>query len=112
MKKALLGMMLMAGGLAGSLAAAPRVHIGIGFGAPAPVVAAIPPSPGFGYTWINGYYAPGGAWVAGYWAPPVNVVAPAPIVRYDHVDRDRGFDRGRAFDRHDDRGGEHFRQGR
>ncbi len=97
MKKALLGMMLMAGGLAGSLAAAPRVHIGIGIGAPAPVVAAIPPSPGFGYTWVNGYYAPDGAWVAGYWAPPVTVVAPAPVVRYDRAVRARGFDQ--HFDR-------------
>lgn len=102
MKKALLGMMLLVGGMAGSLAAAPRVNIGIGFGAPAPVVAAaIPPCPGPGYTWVDGYYGPSGVWIAGYWAPPVAVVAPAPVVHYDrgfigrdHVDHDRGLDRG------------------
>jgi WXXGXW repeat (2 copies) len=74
MKKAMAVMMLLAGGLM----AAPRVSVGIGFGVPAPVVAA-PPCPGPGYTWVNGYYAPSGVWVAGYWAPPA-VVTVAPRV--------------------------------
>ena len=68
MKKTMAVMMLLAGGLV----AAPRVTIGIGFGAPAPVVAVRPACPGPGYTWVDGYYT-NGAWVAGYWAPPVAV---------------------------------------
>ena len=63
MKKAIAVMMI----LAGSLAAAPRVTFGIGFGAPAPVAVVRPACPGPGYTFINGYYAPNGVWVAGYW---------------------------------------------
>ena len=82
MKKAIAVMMLLAGGLF----ATPRVTVGIGFGAPAPVAVARPVCPGPGYTWIDGYYAPSGVWVAGYWAPPaVARVAP----RYDHA---RGLD--------------------
>ena len=75
MKKAVAVMMLLAGGLF----AAPRVTVGIGFGAAAPVVVA-PPCPGPGYTWVDGYYGPTGVWVAGYWAPPA-VVGFAPVVR-------------------------------
>jgi hypothetical protein len=67
MKKTIAMMMLLGGGLF----AAPRIDVGIGFGAPAPFVAARPACPGPGYTWVDGYYAPHGAWVAGYWAPPV-----------------------------------------
>ncbi|HUA22028.1 MAG TPA: hypothetical protein VMB25_24965 [Bryobacteraceae bacterium] len=93
MKKAIAVMMLMAGGLF----AAPRISVGIGFGAPAPVVVARPVCPGPGYTWVNGYYGPGNVWVAGYWAPPAVVVAP----RYH----------ARVFDRHlDGRRDEHFRR--
>jgi len=75
--------------LAGSAAfAAPRVAFGIGFGAPAPVVvAAVPPCPGPGYVFVDGYWR-------------------APVIRYnrdhDRFDHDR-FERGR-FD-HD-----HFRR--
>lgn len=93
MKKTMAVMILLAGGLF----AAPRVRFGVTIGAPAPMVAAIPPSPGPGYTWVNGYYAPDGAWMAGYWAPPAVVVAPP--ARYD---RDH-FDRGRVIDRRVDR---------
>ena len=67
-------------------AAMARPHFAVGFGfgyAPAPVavyaappvapvVAAIPPSPGPGYAYVGGYYYPTGArwaWRAGYWAP-------------------------------------------
>jgi hypothetical protein len=78
MKKTIATMMLLAGGLF----AAPRVAIGIGFGAPAPVAVVRPVCPGPGYLWVDGYYAPNGVWVAGYWAPPVAVrVAP----RYEHA---------------------------
>jgi hypothetical protein len=90
MKKAIAVMMLLAGGLC----AAPRLTVGIGFGAPAPVVVARPACPGPGYTWVDGYYGPSGVWVAGYWAPPA-VVTVAP--RYDHP---------RVIDRHF----EHFRR--
>jgi WXXGXW repeat (2 copies) len=93
MKKTLALMMILAGGLL----AAPRVTVGIGFGAPAPV-AVVPVCPGPGYAWVNGYYAPTGVWMAGYWAPPA-VVRVAP-----HYER--GFERGRVADR----GFEHFRR--
>ena len=73
MKKPVLLMMLLAGGLF----EAPRTTIGIGFGAPVAVVR--PACPGPGYTWVNGY-----------WVPPVAVrVAP----RFEHE---------RAFDHHFD----------
>lgn len=86
MKKAIAVMML----LAGSLAAAPRFAVGIGFGAPAPVAVVRPVCPGPGYNWVSGYYAPNGVFVAGYWAPPVVVrVAPRFVEhpRFEHFDR-------------------------
>jgi len=84
MKKTIALMVLLGGGLF----AAPRISVGIGFGAPAPVVVARPACPGPGYTWVDGYYAPSGVWVAGYWAPPVVVHG------YDHFrGRDFHFDR-------------------
>jgi hypothetical protein len=90
MKKGMAVMMLLAGGLF----AAPRVSVGFGFGAPAPVTVARPACPGPGYSWVDGYYAPTGAWVAGYWTPPATVrVAP-------------GYERGRVIDHASDRG--HF----
>lgn len=103
MKKALLGMMLLAGTAGTSLFAAPHVSIGIGFGAPAPVAVVRPPCPGPGYSWVDGYYANSG-WVAGYWAPPVVRVAPRyerPLVdrAYDHRYERREFDRRHDFRR-------------
>jgi len=99
MKKAVLVAMLMAGGLF----AAPRISVGIGFGAPAPVVVARPACPGPGYSWVDGYYAPDGYWVVGYWAPPAVVVAP-------RFDRDHFVDRRFAYRRDFDRHEEHFRR--
>jgi len=98
MKKTLAVMMLLGGGLF----AAPRVSVGIGFGAPAPVAVTRPACPGPGYTWVDGYRGSNGAFAAGYWAPPVvRRVAP----RYDRRPvYDRDHDRG--FDRRDD----HFRR--
>src|SRR5215469_9752727 len=81
MKKALVGMII----LAGTLCASPRVSVGFSFGAPAPVAAVRPPCPGPGYNWVDSYYASNGGWVAGYWAPPAVTVAP----RYE---RERDFD--------------------
>ena len=51
------------------------IGIGIRIGPPPPprVVRVVPPSPGPGYTWINGYwFADGGRWKwhAGYWTLP------------------------------------------
>ncbi len=80
MKTRLLALVLMAGGAA---LAGPRVFVGFGFRAPAPVpvyvappapvvMAYMPPAPGPGYAWIGGYYAPVGprwVWRTGYWAP-------------------------------------------
>jgi len=82
MRKAMAVMML----LAGSLCAAPRVVLGVGFGVPAPVAVVRPVCPGPGYVWVNGYYAPSGVWVAGYWrAPAVVRVAPRFVAPYEHA---------------------------
>jgi len=98
MKTKLFAMMLLAGG---TMFAGPRFFVGVGFGggyhryyapapvyyAPAPVAIyaapplappvayryAAPPAPGYGYTWVNGYYYPAGrswAWRAGSWVRP------------------------------------------
>jgi hypothetical protein len=80
MKTKFLAILLFAGS---SLFAGPRVVFGVGFGypapvavyapPPAPVVAYAPPAPGYGYTWVGGYWYPVGprwAWRAGYWARP------------------------------------------
>jgi hypothetical protein len=53
MKKKILAGLLLAGS---TMFAAPRVSFGIGFGAPAPVIAAVPPCPGPGYVFVNGYW--------------------------------------------------------
>jgi hypothetical protein len=62
------------------------------------VVAYVPPCPGPGYVWIDGYYA-NGYWIQGRW----NFGG----------ERDRGyhgrFDGGRSFDRHVDRDHGHDR---
>ena len=84
MKGKLLAILFLAGG---SLLAQPRVFVGasIGYGAPPPVVAYgpppplppraayLPPIPGPGYQWVNGYWYPVGHrwnWRAGYWTRP------------------------------------------
>jgi hypothetical protein len=69
MKLKLMGLLMIAGG---SLFAQPRFSIGVGIGAPAPVVVAgyRPPCPGPGYVWIDGYYDNYGRWFEGYWAAP------------------------------------------
>jgi hypothetical protein len=59
MKKKILAGLLLAGS---TMFAAPRVSFGIGIGVPAPVVvappivAAVPPCPGPGYVFLNGYW--------------------------------------------------------
>jgi len=80
MKTKLLAMMLLAGS---SMFAGPRFSIGVGFGAqragfyqaPPAYAANIPPCPGPGYTWVDGYWTNDygrQVWIAGFWnAPPV-----------------------------------------
>jgi hypothetical protein len=91
-KKILVGLLL-----AGSVAfAAPRVSFGVSFGTPAPHVAAVPPCPGPGYTFFDGY-----------WHAPIvrsdwrdhNDYRRGPVVRNDR-DHDR-------FDRDHDSGRDH-----
>jgi len=53
MKKKILAGLLLAGS---TMFAAPRVSFGIGIGAPAPVIAAVPPCPGPGYVFVDGYW--------------------------------------------------------
>lgn len=105
MKKAMAVMMLLAGGMF----AAPRVDVGIRFGAPARVAVERPVCPGPGYTWVDGYYATGGAWVDGYWAPPA-VVRVAPRVEHERVEHARVYERGPVFRHDDDHSREHFRR--
>ena len=88
MKKALIAMVL----LAGSALAGPRISIGIGFGAPAPMAMMRPACPGPGYIWVDGYYGPNRVWVPGFWRRPAVVVAPRFVVPHSF-----NYDR-----RHDD----------
>lgn len=85
--KWVLGAAVLAGGVAlgtnTAEAAQVRVYVGVGD------AAYIPPCPGPGYAWVNGYYD-GGYWVPGYW----NYVGVSygyyggENLRYRHVDRD------------------------
>lgn len=96
-----------------------RFSIGVGFGtqgagfyqAPPAYAANIPPCPGPGYTWIDGYWTNNygrQVWVPGYWNAPVISFQVAPrfdnhfVVRDDHrfdnhfVDRDNRQNFARA----------------
>jgi hypothetical protein len=80
MKKKILAGLLLAGS---TIFAAPRVSFGISIGAPvvvAPsVVAAVPPCPGPGYVFVNGYWQLQVAgWRAGYYRGPEH---------FEHFDR-------------------------
>lgn len=123
MKKLMLGAALAVGAVAFT---APAAHAAVRFGVVVGGAAYIPPCPGPGYVWVNGYWD-GGVWVPGYWnfvgAPGVGVgvVVGGPAFGWAHGPyyRDRGdWDRGRydydhrGYDhRGADRGqGEHFRR--
>ena len=91
-----------------------RLSIGVGVGGfgpgyyPPPVYSQyVPPCPGPGYSWVDGYWAPQGGhnvWIAGFWRAPIvrgyrmgpRYVAP----RYYNSFRGNYRDRGRD---HDDR---------
>jgi len=123
MKTKLMALTLLA---AGSMFAQTRFSAGISFGGPvqgfsqpAPVYAAnVPPAPGPGYTWVDGYWSQNGGrnvWVAGSWTRQAfgNGYAAAPS--YEHArldDRFQGGDRqssDRSFDQDRDRGSDHDR---
>ena len=96
MKKAMLAMIL----LAGSALAGPRITVGFGFRAPAPVVIVRPVCPGPGYFWVDGYYGPAGVWVPGFWRAPAIGIAVGPrFVAPQHFAYDRGRDFRRGFRR-------------
>ena len=80
MKKAILAMVL----LTGSAFAGPRIAVGVGFRAPAPVLVEQPPCPGPGYVWVAGYYAPNRVWVPGFWRAPAVAVRVAPRLAPQH----------------------------
>ena len=107
MKTKLLAMMLLAGG---SMFAQTRFSVGIGFNQAPPVYASnIPPCPGPGYTWVDGYWSQNygqPVWIAGYWNAPVFSTGFGFAPRFDNhfnggFDRGRDFDRGRNFNGHD-----------
>jgi hypothetical protein len=109
MKTKLLAMMLLAGS---SMFAETRLSVGVGFGghgggyyqAPPAYASNIPPCPGPGYTWVDGYWSQDygrSVWVSGYWyrQPFISGYEVAP--RFDNRFRD-GDDR-RGFARSEDR---------
>ena len=106
MKKWMLGAAMLVGAAALGAPPAQAARVGIYVGGPS---AYVPPSPGPGYAWVNGYYS-GGYWVPGYWNF-VGVGFSGPAFRGGVVfDRGRDFDR-HDFDRHDDRRDDgHFRR--
>jgi hypothetical protein len=87
MKKKILAGLLLAGS---TMFAAPRFSFGIGFGVPAPVVvvppvvAAVPPCPGPGYVFVDGYWQLAGGWRGGYYRGPEH---------FEHFDRHEHFRR-------------------
>jgi WXXGXW repeat (2 copies) len=109
MKTKLLAMMLLAGG---SMFAQTRLSIGLGFGtqgagfyqAPPAFAANIPPCPGPGYTWVDGYWTNDygrQVWIPGFWNAPVISYQVAPRLDNRFFGRDdRRFDN--HFAGHDD----------
>ena len=118
MKKFLLSAAMAAGtmGMSTLPAQAARVHVGVFVGEP---VAYVPPSPGPGYVWVDGYWN-GGYWTPGYW----NFVGGGYGYNgyvgnygytngYAYRDRDdhRNFDNDRGRNQDWDRGGDRDRGG-
>ena len=97
-RKWMLGAELGTGILGLAMAPAQAAQFGIYSGAPA---AYVPPCPGPGYVWVNGYYA-NGYWVQGYWKLAGS--RDDDYWRFDHGKRDfdRSQDRGWEYRRGDD----------
>ena len=76
-----------------------RFSVGVGFGPPPAYAANIPPCPGPGYNWVDGYWTNDfgrQVWIAGFWnAPPVFTGYVAPRFDNRFVGRD-----DRRFDTH------------
>jgi hypothetical protein len=90
--KWMLAAAVVASGLGMGAAKANAAQIGIYVRAGRP---AIPPSPGPGYVWVDGYYDVYGAFVPGYWNyAGVSTYAPAGGVYFGY----RGGDRDRYWD--------------
>ncbi len=118
-RKWMLGAALAVSGLGLGATTAHAAQFGVYFGAPA---AYVPPCPGPGYSWVDGYQADG-YWVPGRWAfvgdGDRNDFGYARYYGdrdehryYREGDRDRGWDRGnyRVRDDHEWRDGDHFRR--
>ena len=97
LKNLMLGAAVAAGTLGLGAAPAQAARVGIYVGGP---VTYVPPSPGPGYIWINGYYA-NGYWTPGFWRAPAvgfGVHIGGPGVRYggpifhDRPVPERGFE--------------------
>lgn len=100
MRNWMLGAAMVAGLAAVGTGTAQAAEFGVYVRGP---VAYVLPCPGPGYAWAAGYMA-NGYWVPGFWHFGGGGRYVGPVVRYD-----RGFD-NRGFDRHFDRGHEHFRR--
>jgi hypothetical protein len=82
LKNLMLGAAIVVGGMGLGAAPAQAARIGVYVRGP---VAYVPPSPGPGYIWVNGYYA-NGYWVPGYWNAPAvgfGVRIGGPVAHFD-----------------------------
>lgn len=109
MKKWMLGAAVLTGGLALSAPKAQAAEIGVYIGGP---VAYVPPCPGPGYFWVDGYYS-GRYWVPGRWEFRGDFDR-GRFYRdrdwYRDHDRDGYRDRDRDHDRRWDHDRDHFRR--
>jgi hypothetical protein len=102
MKKKILVGLLLAGS---TMFAAPRVSFGVSIGAPGPVrvappvYAAVPPCPGPGYVFVNGFWRFEGVQRDRNYRPAARHFEQAD--RFDHSDRNAD---------HSDRNADHFRR--
>src|SRR5258708_24694939 len=105
-KLKILAVALIAGG---TMFAQPRVSIGIGVGgygpgySPPPAYTQyVPPCPGPGYAWVDGYWVPQGGrnvWISGFWRAPYYRVAPR-FVAPPYYNAYRDNDRFRGYENH------------
>ena len=93
MKSLMLGVAIVAGAAGIGATSAQAAQFGIYVGSRS---AYVPPSPGPGYVWANGYMADG-YWVPGRWNFTGYYAGRDGYVVHDRDD----FYRGRDFDRHD-----------